>query len=84
MSGNFTVMLGNSHVKSVSEVNETFTTLHINIPSSFVKSNNIGDSSMTIMGTEAIPEFPIGVTMVMLTAMVLTIIFIKTKTRLKL
>jgi len=85
MNENFTVMLGNSQVKSVSEANDTFTTLHINIPSSFVKSNNIGDSStLIIMGTEAIPEFPIGVTMAMLTAMVLTIIFIKTKTRLRL
>ena len=83
MNGNFTVMLGNSQVKSVAEANDTFTTLHINIPSSFVKSNNIGDSStLTIMGIEAIPEFPIGVTVAMLTAMVLTITLIKTKTRL--
>ncbi len=85
MSGNFTVMLGNSQVKSVSEVNDTFTTLHINIPSSFVKSHNIGDSStLTIMGTEAIPEFPIGVIMAMFIAMILTIVLFKTATRLKL
>jgi len=85
MNGNFTVMLGNSQVKSVSEANDTVTTFHINIPSSFVKSNNIGDSStLTIMGTEAIPEFPTGVTIAMLVAMVSTIILIKTKARLRL
>lgn len=85
LNGNFTVMLGNSQVKSVSEGNETFTTFHINIPYSFVKSNNIGNSStLTIIGTEAIPEFPIGVTMAMLVAMILTITMIKTKTRLRL
>lgn len=84
LNGNFTVMLGNSQVKSVPEGNETFTTFHTNIPSSFVKSNNIGDSStLTIIGIEAIPEFPIGVTMAMLVAMILTITLIKTKTRLR-
>lgn len=81
LNGNFTVMLGNSQVKSVPESNDTFTTFHINIPASFVKSNNMGDSStMTIMGTEAIPEFPIGVTLAMLTSMILAITLIKTKT----
>lgn len=80
MNGNFTAMLGNSQVKSISEANDTFTTLHINIPSSFIKSNNIGDSSMlTIMGTEVIPEFPTGVAIAMLTAMVLATTLIKTR-----
>lgn len=69
LNGNFTVMLGNSQVKSVPEGNETFTTFHINIPSSFVKSHNIGDSStLTIMGTNAIPEFPISASITMLIA----------------
>ena len=85
LNGNFTIMLGNSQVKFVPEGNDTFTTFHINVPASFVKSNNIGDSStMTIMGTEAIPEFPIGVTIAILTAMILTIILIKPTTRLRL
>lgn len=83
LNGNFTVMLGNSHVKSVPDGNDTFTTFHINVPSSFVKSNNIGDSStLTIMGTEAIPEFPAGVIIAMLVAMISTIILVKTKARL--
>lgn len=85
LNGNFTVMLGNSQVKSVPESNDTFTTFHINVPASFVKSNNIGDSStLTIMGTKAIPEFPIGTTLAMLTSMILAITLIKTKTRLRL
>ena len=85
LNGNFTVMLGNSQVKSVPESNDTFTTFHINVPASFVKSNNIGDSSiMTIMSTNVIPEFPIGVTIAVNIAMILTITLIKTNTRLRL
>lgn len=61
LSGNLTVNLGGIPVKAISEVNDSSTAIHITVPSSFVKSNNIPDSTtLTITGTQAIPEFPIG------------------------
>lgn len=61
LSGNLTVSLGEIPVKSISEVNGSSTAIHITVPSSFVKNNSIPDSTtLTIVGTQAIPEFPIG------------------------
>lgn len=61
LSGDLTVSLGGVQVKAIAEVNGSSTAVHINVPSSFVKSNNITDSTtLTITGTQAIPEFPIG------------------------
>lgn len=61
LSGNLTVSLGGIPVKSISEVNGSSTAIHITVPSSFVKNNSIPDSTtLTIVGTQAIPEFPIG------------------------
>lgn len=61
LSGNLTVSLGGIPIKAVSEVNGSSTAIHITVPSSFVKSNGIPDSTtLTIVGTQAIPEFPIG------------------------
>ncbi len=42
------------------------TTLHKNIMKSFIEENGIGDSaSMIITGTQVIPEFPIGMVIVL-------------------
>jgi hypothetical protein len=60
---------GGMQVKAISEVNGSLTTVHINVPSSFVKSNNIADSTtLTITVTQAIPEFPISASITMLIA----------------
>src|SRR5574337_288385 len=54
LSGNLTVNLGGIPVKAISEVNDSSTAIHITVPSSFVKSNNIPDSTtLTITGTQA-------------------------------
>lgn len=69
LSGNLTVSLGGIPVKVISEVNSSSTAIHITVPSSFVKSNNILDSTtLTIAGTQAIPEFPISATVAMIIA----------------
>lgn len=69
LSGNLTVSLGGMQVKAIAEVNGSSTAVHINVPSSFVKSNNIADSTtLTITGTQAIPEFPISASIAMVTA----------------
>lgn len=69
LSGNLTVALGSVQVKAIADVNDSSTTIHINVPSSFVKSNNIADSTtLTITGTQAIPEFPISASIVTITA----------------
>lgn len=59
LSGNFTAMLGGMQINTIPEGNDTSTTIHINVPSSFIKANNIGDSSvMTVTSTQVVPEFP--------------------------
>ncbi|HJT10440.1 MAG TPA: hypothetical protein VJ771_06630 [Candidatus Nitrosotalea sp.] len=69
LSGNLTVSLGGMQVKAIAEVNGSSTAVHINVPSSFVKSNNIADSTtLTITGTQAIPEFPISASITMVIA----------------
>ena len=61
LSGNLTVSLGGIPVKAISEVNGSSTAIHITVPSSFVKSNSMPDfTTLTIVGTQAIPEFPVG------------------------
>ncbi len=66
LSGNLTTTLGGVQVKSIAEVNGSLNVVHITVPSSFVKSNNIADSTtLVIAGTQAVPEFPIGATIVM-------------------
>ncbi len=60
LNGNFTVMVGGKQVNFVAEPNDTnqVTTLHVNIPKSFIQQNGIGDSStVMITATQAIPEF---------------------------
>ncbi len=62
LSGNFTVTIDDKSIKSIAVPNETSTTIHINIPSSYVKENSIGDSAtITLAGTTAIPEFPFAI-----------------------
>ena len=69
LSGNLTVSLGTMEVKAIAEVNGSSTAVHINVPSSFVKSNNIADSTtLAITGTQAIPEFPISASIIMVIA----------------
>ena len=69
LSGNFTVMLGGMQVNTIPEGNDTSTTIHINVPSSFIKANSIGDSSvMTVTSTQVVPEFPASVTIITLVA----------------
>lgn len=69
LSGNLTVSLGGIPVKAISEMNGSLTAIHITVPSSFVKSNNIPDSTtLVITGTQAIPEFPIGSSIAVATA----------------
>lgn len=82
LSGNLTVSLGGMQVKAVSEVNGSSTAVHINVPSSFVKSNNIADSAtLTITGTQAIPEFPISAWIVMVIAFATLSIFMTRKNK---
>lgn len=74
LSGNFTAMLGGMQVNTITEENDTSTTMHINVPSSFIKTNSIGDSSvMTVTSTQVVPEFPASVTIITLVAFAILI-----------
>ncbi len=69
LGGNLTTTLGGVQLKPVTEVNGSLIAVHITVPNSFVTSNNISDSTtLTIGGTQAIPEFPISVSVAMLVA----------------
>lgn len=66
LSGEFTATLGGKQIKLIQEDKEMETTLHENIMKSFIEENGIGDSaSMVVTGTEVIPEFPLGMMMVL-------------------
>ena len=66
LSGEFTATLGGKQIKLIQEDKEMETTLHENIMKSFIDENRIGDSaSMVVIGTEVIPEFPIGMMIVL-------------------
>lgn len=66
LSGEFTATLGGKQVKLIQDDKEMETTLHENIMKSFIEENGIGDSaSMVVMGTEVIPEFSIGMMIVL-------------------
>ena len=62
LSGNFTATIDGKSIKTITVPNESSATIHIIIPSSYVKENSIGDSaSITLAGTTAIPEFPFAI-----------------------
>lgn len=62
LGGKFTATLGGKQIKLIQEDKEMQTILHENIMKSFIEDNGIGDSAtMVVMGTEVIPEFPVGV-----------------------
>ena len=66
LSGEFTATLGGKQIKLIQDDKEMETTLHENIMKSFIEENGIGDSAMIVVtGTEVIPEFPIGMMMVL-------------------
>lgn len=77
LSENFTVYLGGVHVTALPVANDTSTTIHITIPNSFIKTNNLSDSAtLTVVATQAVPEFPIGATVGMFAAFVALIVII--------
>jgi len=66
LSGEFTATLGGKQIKLIQDDKEMETTLHENIMKSFIEENGIGDSAMMVVtGTEVIPEFPIGMMIVL-------------------
>ena len=66
LSGEFTATLGGKQIKLIQDDKGTETTLHENIMKSFIEENGIGDSAvMVVTGTEVIPEFPIGMMIVL-------------------
>lgn len=82
LSGEFTATLGGKQIKLIQEDKEMETTLHENIMKSFIDENGIGDSaSMVVIGTEVIPEFPIGMMIVLFGAFAMstTLILISRK-----
>ncbi|HZS73513.1 MAG TPA: hypothetical protein VFA69_03310 [Candidatus Nitrosotalea sp.] len=82
LSGNLTVSLGGVQVKAISEVNGSSASIHITVPSSFVKNNNISDSTtLTIAGTQVIPEFPVSTSIAMVTAFAVLSIILTRKSK---
>lgn len=82
LSGEFTATLGGKQIKLIQDDKEMETTLHENIMKSFIDENGIGDSaSMVVIGTEVIPEFPIGMMIVLFGAFAMstTLILISRK-----
>ena len=78
LRGNLTVSLGGIPVKTIPEVNDSSTVIHITVSSSFVKNNNISDSTtLVIAGTQAIPEFPIGSSIVVVIAFLALVVRVR-------
>lgn len=66
LNGRFTASVGGAQLKIIPVPNATSTTIHINISGPFVKSNGVNDSSTVILvGTQAVPEFPTGLVLVL-------------------
>jgi predicted secreted protein with PEFG-CTERM motif len=83
LSGNFTATCAGYPLKIIAVPNSTSTTIHINIPSSFVKANGISDSTtIMVMGTQAIPEFG-SIAYMIIAISIIGVIVISSKFRLR-
>ena len=77
LSGNFTATIDGKSIKTITVPNEASATVHIIIPSSYVKGNSIGDSAtITFAGTTAIPEFPLGPSIGLISAFAIVAVMI--------
>jgi|GEM_PF-5022242 len=79
LSGNFTATIDGKSIKTITVPNESSATVHIIIPSSYVKENSIGDSAtITLAGTTVIPEFPFAM-VVLIIGIIVTLVITRIK-----